>query len=314
MLLKTFCLKRFDKTIVTKTGSGRPLVNSYNLCTATTCKSVVFPESRYFNAVRFKKEFEEGFEKFLKEKDMEVYHVKTQADYDALMIKLEENGRKWIVGNEPTFFKFWKTYKENTCIGISDKGVTFGNIEHYKKQYPDTPIVEYKAKGDKQMLNPECKHCHKKWHQDSAKYCSWCGNKLVDEPEFKVGDYATFDIPSNKKIAKIDRVNGDKLHGFWYDTKSKDIKDDLYFGSGNKFRHATPEEIAEYEVALTFYKHGRKPFELKRGDVVYLKGYDKNIFLDSGNIYKKHNFIDGDVVLIKTAEEIDEWLGADDDK
>lgn len=54
MLLKTFCLKRFDKTIVTKTGSGRPLVNSYNLCTATTCKSVVFPESRYFNAVRFK--------------------------------------------------------------------------------------------------------------------------------------------------------------------------------------------------------------------------------------------------------------------
>ena len=53
MLLKTFCLKRFDKTIVTKTGSGRPLVNSYNLCTATTCKSVVFPESRYFNAVRF---------------------------------------------------------------------------------------------------------------------------------------------------------------------------------------------------------------------------------------------------------------------
>ena len=90
MLLKTFCLKRFDKTIVTKTGSGRPLVNSYNLCTATTCKSVVFPESRYFNAVRFKKEFEEGFEKFLKERDMKIYHTETQQDYDALMSELEE--------------------------------------------------------------------------------------------------------------------------------------------------------------------------------------------------------------------------------
>ena len=79
-------------------------------------------------------------------------------------------------------------------------------------------------------------------------------------------------------------------------------------------RLSTKEEIAEYEVALTFLKHDRKPFEVKRGDVVYLRGYDKNIFLDSGNIYKKHNFVDGDVVLVKTAEEVNEWLGASNDK
>ena len=91
-----------------------------------------------------------------KEKVMTVYHVKTQADYDALMIKLEEKGRKWIYGNEPTFFKFWKTFKESTCIIISDKGVTFGDIEYYKKQYPDTPIVEYKAKGEN--MEEENKH------------------------------------------------------------------------------------------------------------------------------------------------------------
>ena len=106
----------------------------------------------------FIKEFEEGFEKFLKEKDMEVYHVKTQADYDALMIKIEEKGRKWICGNEPTFFKFWKTYKESTCIIISDKGVTFGDIEYYKKQYPNTPIIEYKAKGEKMEKNKNVKY------------------------------------------------------------------------------------------------------------------------------------------------------------
>ena len=131
------------------------------------------------------------------------------------------------------------------------------------------------------------------------------------KPKFKVGDYVTFDIP-NKKIAKIERLNG-ALYGLWYDTESENIKDDLYFGSGNKFRHATPTEILEYEMALAFLKHDRKPFEVKRGDIVYLKGYDKNIFLDSGNIYKKHNFIDGDVVLVKTAEEVNEWLGVSDE-
>ena len=83
---------------------------------------------------------------------MTIYHTETQEDYDALMIILEEKGRKWICGNEPTFFKFWKTYKESTCIIISDKGITFGNIEQYKKQYPDTPIIEYKAKGENMKI------------------------------------------------------------------------------------------------------------------------------------------------------------------
>ena len=38
----------------------------------------------------FIKEFEEGFEKFLKERDMKFYHTETQQDYDALMIELEK--------------------------------------------------------------------------------------------------------------------------------------------------------------------------------------------------------------------------------
>ena len=120
MLLKTFCLKRFDKTIVTKTGSGRPLVNSYNLCTATTCKSVVFPESRYFNAVRFKKEFEEGFEKFLKERDMKIYHTETQQDYDALMVELEAEGYEWVDGKKPTVVNLWSMWKETTCLRVDN--------------------------------------------------------------------------------------------------------------------------------------------------------------------------------------------------
>ena len=166
------------------------------------------------------------------------------------------------------------------------------------------------------MLNQECKHCHKKWHQDSAKYCSWCGNKLVGEPEFKVGDYVTVYVNEKEKIAKIDELteNNSKAHGLWYDQTKVNVKQDFWFISKvSKCRYATSTEILEYEMALAFRKHGRKPFEVKRGDVVYLKGYDKNIFLDSGNIYKKHNFIDGDVGLVKTVEEVNEWLGISDE-
>ena len=118
----------------------------------------------------------------------------------------------------------------------------------------------------------------------------------------------TYEGVIENKIAKIDSINEDELHGLWYGQEKEGIRQDWWLKGGHTVRHATPEEIAEYEVALTFQKHGRKPFELKRGDIVYLKGYDKNIFLDSGNIYKKHNFIDGDVALVKTVEEVNEWL------
>ena len=127
------------------------------------------------------------------------------------------------------------------------------------------------------------------------------------KPKFKVGDYV---IEQNGII--ISKI-GEVLNGDFWGSYYKKINN--YFSNlgGNILvkdieRHATQTEIAEYESALSFHEHGRKPFEVKRGDVVYLKGYDKNIFLDSGNIYKKHNFIDGDVGLVKTVEEVNEWL------
>ena len=136
------------------------------------------------------------------------------------------------------------------------------------------------------------------------------------KPKFKVGDYVTIDVNGRTVISKIDKLweHTAEAHGLWYDQTKVNVKQDFWFISKvSKCRYATSEEIAEYKAALNFHKHGRKPFDIKRGDVVYLKGYDKNIFLDSGNIYKKHNFIDGDVALIKTAEEVNEWLGVSDE-
>ena len=158
------------------------------------------------------------------------------------------------------------------------------------------------------MLNTECKQCHKKRHQDSAKYCSWCGNKLVDEPEFKVGDYVTVYVMGRKITAKIDELTENKTvaHGLWYDRTKVNVKKDFwYLKKGIEFRHATPSEISEYEVALTFHKHGRKPFEVKDGDLI------ENVFwkyIAHEHSFSKEDFTVSGNILLKTAEEVNEWL------
>ena len=83
-----------------------------------------------------------------KGENMKLYHTETQVDYDALMIELEEKGYKWYSGYKPTSQNYWSEDKEKSCIKTSDKYITFGSIEWHKKNYPDIPIIEYKA--DKQ--------------------------------------------------------------------------------------------------------------------------------------------------------------------
>lgn len=79
---------------------------------------------------------------------MTIYHVETQEDYNSLMVELEKQGFIWDSGHNPTHFKYWSKNKENTCIAISGKKITFGSIEWYKEEYPDISIIEYRA--DKQ--------------------------------------------------------------------------------------------------------------------------------------------------------------------
>ena len=167
------------------------------------------------------------------------------------------------------------------------------------------------------MLNTECKHCHKKWHQDSAKYCSWCGNKLVDEPEFRVGDIVASKVFADGSfgLVRLNEVLANRLNsvdGFWYTKRDCDITEVSLGVFKEDTRHATPEEIAEYEVALAFLKHGRKPFEVKDGDLIeYPNG--QNIMIYYPECFSKTDFLNDGFKLLKTAEEVNEWLGADDE-
>ena len=77
---------------------------------------------------------------------MKIYNTKTQEAYDSLMIELEEKGFEWYSGHNPTHFKYWSDEKEDTCIEISGKEISFNSIEWYKNEYPDISIIEYKAK------------------------------------------------------------------------------------------------------------------------------------------------------------------------
>ena len=77
---------------------------------------------------------------------MKIYHTETEEDYDALMSELEIEGYKWLSGYKPTDFMYWEQEEENTCIKISGKFITFESIEWHKEEYPDIPIIKYKAK------------------------------------------------------------------------------------------------------------------------------------------------------------------------
>ena len=151
---------------------------------------------------------------------MKIYHTRTLEDYDALMVELEEKGCTWLDGKKPTYLRYWKLGKENTCIDISGKDIiTFAPIEWYKKKYPETPIIEYKAKGVNKV-EKKCEKCDAEYH-DNAKYCSMCGNRLVAEPEFKSGDIVASRIFRDASFSLV-LLNEDltnrftSVDGFWY--------------------------------------------------------------------------------------------------
>lgn len=126
------------------------------------------------------------------------------------------------------------------------------------------------------------------------------------KPKFEVGDYL---IEQNGNvISKIGEVINGEFWGSYY------RKIDNYFGNlgGTIYkdeieRLATPEEITEYESALNFHNHGRKPFEVKKGDLVKLPSGSKEVVAYSETLCKS-DFTKNGRKLLATAEEVEEWL------
>lgn len=85
---------------------------------------------------------------------MKIYHTETQADYDALMVELEERGIETLPKER------WKNYRCETAVFVHaiDKNhnsnrndTTYSDVTWAIYKYPDTPITKYKAKADDKM-------------------------------------------------------------------------------------------------------------------------------------------------------------------
>ncbi|EAD9211767.1 DUF3310 domain-containing protein [Listeria monocytogenes] len=83
------------------------------------------------------------------DKQMELYHVETQEDYDALMVELEKEGYTWLHNMVPTKFNAWTSFLEDTIIKKTENGkLKYADRNYYLCNEPDTPIEKYKAKQD----------------------------------------------------------------------------------------------------------------------------------------------------------------------
>ena len=251
----------------------------------------------------FVKEFEEGFEKFLKERDMKIYHTATLEDYDELMIELEEKGCKWLGGVKPTRFDGFKNYGKDTYIYDESGVLSFSSGYYFKAYCSNKTLIEYKAKGANKV-EKKCEKCDVEYH-DNAKYCSMCGKKLVSKPEFNVGDYVVDD--SSYLMMKVDGISNSVVDSaVCYNFRYFRARINFVCETGY-LRHATSEEVKEYESALNFYKHGRDPFEVKEGDIL-LKDSDYKFFVDNPEIWGKEDFVSGGYTFAKTVEEVNEWI------
>lgn len=94
------------------------------------------------------------------------------------------------------------------------------------------------------------------------------------KPKFKVGDWVVLRFEGEEWITDLTKES--EFGGFYTDSRLPGEKQKFY--SSSILRHATPEEIAEEKERRWWKGNGRKPWELKQGDVVVdVKGHAYNV-------------------------------------
>ena len=264
---------------------------------------------------------------------MKIYHTATREDYYSLMSELEEKGCKWRGGEKPTGLNKWEVFKENTYVKERNGKLTYDKL------------IEYKAKGETKMTNEKMKQkisgfatyvsiaagslardikfeSKESTVEFDLKEAKSSAKKLIEhideyleylKPKFKVGDYVTDTSGNNPYICKIEEFEGHAIVGNWYCFKDNHLDKSIVLPISTS-RLSTPEEIAEYETALNFYKHGRDPFEVKYGDILGGSGCAEFfVDYDDIDILETEDFISGRYTLLKTVEEFKKWAGAEDE-
>lgn len=118
---------------------------------------------------------------------MKIYHTETQADYDALMVKLDAEGVRWRSGRRMKGPTYWERYRRYTCVLLKKDKASFDEKDYYVKNYPDIPIIRYRAEEEERMRFSK-KSIEKVFNNFMQSGDSIAGLKdsimtLVDEPE-----------------------------------------------------------------------------------------------------------------------------------
>lgn len=125
----------------------------------------------------------------MSEKDIKIYHVETQEDYDDLMAELEEQGYVWRSHAKPT--KYTPRTKPPAFIFCRDrqrKEITIGTKRDVEECYLKE-VVRHKAEGVKQMEKVVVPQFVADWYEQYKEGYTLYGilSELTDEYYYSIG-------------------------------------------------------------------------------------------------------------------------------
>lgn len=195
---------------------------------------------------------------------MKIYHTETQADYDALMEKLETEGIETIPKDH------WSVFENETTVIVrtkseeiseQKKGTTYYDLGRICSLYPDIPITKYEEKADEKMrfTKENIEVLVNKYFDDNVGEC--LGNLIAEI-------YAMDDTP--------EKVVVPKCFDDWY----KEIESKYPYGDSAK-------TFALWKLCQKGFGHG---FERADGEVIYFRS-------ELGTWLNENTFLAIDAVL-----------------
>lgn len=132
-------------------------------------------------------------------------------------------------------------------------------------------------------------------------------DKLNENICLKVGDFiiSTSKLSGSEWTGYIDSIDGSLIEGFFYKREVSEMSSGYAIVQMKNARIATDADKREYEEALVFHHHGRKPFKVEVGDML-ANILGQKFIVESKN-WSKEDFINGNYSFIATKEEIKAW-------
>ena len=145
--------------------------------------------------------------------EMKIYHTETQADYDSLMVELEEQGAKWFLATNPTEANHWSEFESQTGIKLQDCILTYHGIEYFERANPETPIIKYTAKKETQL--PEWV----KWlaRDEDGDLCAYSAKPLKTDGQWNLKNLGD-------NCIGIDETDDTFSHIKWTDEEPTEVK------------------------------------------------------------------------------------------